>query len=92
MPNHYSALKRTRQTKRRTAINRTNRGSFRSSLRSIRKTLSTGAREKIQPQLPEALSRIDKAVQKGLIHKNTAGRLKSRLMARFNALPATTPQ
>jgi small subunit ribosomal protein S20 len=92
MPNHYSALKRTRQTKRRTAINRTNRGSFRSSLRSIRKTLSTGAREKIQPQLPEALSRIDKAVQKGLIHKNTAGRLKSRLMARFNALPETTPQ
>jgi small subunit ribosomal protein S20 len=45
-------------------------------------------REKAQPQLPEALSRIDKAVQKGLIHKNTAGRLKSRLMARFNALPA----
>jgi small subunit ribosomal protein S20 len=88
MPNHFSALKRARQTKRRTAINRSNKGTFRAGLRGIRKTLATGAREKVQPQLPEALSRIDKAVQKGLIHKNTAGRLKSRLMARFNALPA----
>jgi len=88
MPNHFSALKRARQTKRRTAINRSNKGTFRAGLRRIRKALATGAREKAQPQLPEALSRIDKAVQKGLIHKNTAGRLKSRLMARFNALPA----
>ena len=88
MPNHFSALKRARQTKRRTAVNRSNKGIFRAGLRRIRKTLATGAREKVQPQLPEALSRIDKAVQKGLIHKNAAGRLKSRLMARFNALPA----
>ena len=92
MPNHYSALKRTRQTKRRTVVNRSNKGTFRASLRRIRKTLSTGVQEKAQPQLPEALSRIDKAVQKGLIHKNAAGRLKSRLMARFNALSAAGPK
>jgi len=37
--------------------------------------------------VPPTLSSIDKAVQKGLIHKNTASRLKSRLMARLNATP-----
>jgi small subunit ribosomal protein S20 len=88
MPNHYSALKRMRQTKRRTAVNRQNRGAFRASLREIRKSLTAGTKEKAQELLPGTLSEIDKAVQKGLIRKNTAGRLKSRLMARMNAKPA----
>ncbi len=85
MPNHFSALKRTRQTKRRTAVNRTNKGAFRSQLRNARKIAASGAREKLQPVIPQTLSSIDKAVQKGLIHKNAASRLKSRLMARLNA-------
>ena len=89
MPNHYSALKRARQTKRRTTINRKNKGAFRASLRHARKVLSTGTREESQPVIPQTLSSIDKAVQKGLIHKNTASRLKSRLMARLNATAPT---
>jgi len=84
MPNHFSALKRTRQTKRRTAINRNNKGIFRASLRNARKTLLNGSREESQRVIAGTLSSIDKAVQKGLIHKNTASRLKSRLMARLN--------
>jgi small subunit ribosomal protein S20 len=91
MPNHFSALKRARQTKKRTAVNRMNKGTFRASLRSARQSLETGSREKAQPLIPPTLSSIDKAVQKGLIHKNAAARLKSRLMARWNATaPATT--
>ena len=86
MPNHFSALKRARQTKRRTTINRKNKGVFRASLRAARKTLAAGSREQSQPVIPQTLSGIDKAVQKGLIHKNTASRLKSRLMARLNAI------
>ena len=88
MPNHFSALKRTRQTKRRTTINRMNRGAFRAKLRTTRKNMEAEPREKSQPLIPVTLSSIDKAVQKGLIHKNTASRLKSRLMARWNATPA----
>ncbi|MBI4480698.1 MAG: 30S ribosomal protein S20 [Acidobacteria bacterium] len=88
MPNHYSALKRARQTERRTAVNRKNKGAFRASLRNARSILAAGSREKSQAVVPPTLSSIDKAVQKGLIHKNTASRLKSRLMARLNA---TTP-
>lgn len=82
MANHFSALKRIVQTRKRTAVNRRNKGLLRASLRRIRHTLSLADPEKLQQQMPEAFSRIDKAVQKGVIHKNTAGRLKSRLMAR----------
>jgi small subunit ribosomal protein S20 len=85
MPNHYSALKRMRQTKRRTAVNRTNKGAFRASLRRARKSLESGSTDASKALVPQTLSSIDKAVQKGLIHKNTASRLKSRLMARARA-------
>ena len=89
MPNHYSALKRARQTKRRTTVNRKNKGAFRARLRNARKILATGSRENSQPVIPPTLSSIDKAVQRGLIHKNTASRLKSRLMARLHATAAS---
>ena len=88
MPNHFSALKRARQTKKRTAVNRMNKGAFRAKLRAARKSLDAGPREQAQPLIPSTLSSIDKAVQKGLIHKNAASRLKSRLMARLNTTPA----
>lgn len=84
MPNHYSALKRVRQTKRRTVVNRKNKGVFRARLRQARQVLATGTPEASQQAVPQALSSIDKAVQKGLIHKNTASRLKSRLMAQLH--------
>jgi small subunit ribosomal protein S20 len=62
-------------------VNRSNNGAFRASLRRARKSLAGGP-EAAKAVLPQTLSSIDKAVQKGLIHKNTAARLKSRLMAR----------
>ena len=86
MANHFSALKRVSQTRKRTAVNRRNKGILRANLRIFRQTLATNDPEKAQQQIPQTLSRIDKAVQKGILHKNTAGRLKSRLMVRANAL------
>ena len=87
MANHFSALKRAAQTRKRTAVNRQRKGVLRASLRGFRQTVAQGDREKVQPQLPGTISAIDKAVNKGAIHKNTAARLKSRLMARVNTLP-----
>ncbi len=91
MPNHFSALKRARQTKKRTAVNRANNGAFRAKLRNARKSLASSPRETVQPLIPQTLSGIDKAVQKGLIHKNAASRLKSRLMARLHAAAPSSP-
>ena len=88
MANHHSAVKRVTQTRKRTAVNRLRKGVLRGSLRSYRETLTEGNIEKARPELPQTVSSIDKAAQKGLIHKNTAARLKSRLMARLNALTA----
>ena len=90
MPNHISALKRARQTKRRTVVNRKNKGAFRATLRNARKALASASPEKSPAAVPQTLSSIDKAVQKGLIHKNTASRLKSRLMKRANTASAKT--
>ncbi len=91
MANHYSALKRVNQTRKRTAVNRRSKGVLRASLRSLRQTLAAKVPEKAQQQISQTLSRIDKAVQKGILHKNTAGRLKSRLTVRVNALAAAKP-
>jgi small subunit ribosomal protein S20 len=86
MANHFSALKRVRQTRRRTARNRISKGVLRAGLREIREVLAAGNPNQIQLQMPAAFSRLDKAIHKGVLHRNTAARLKSRLMARLHAL------
>ncbi len=86
MANHVSALKRVSQTRKRTAVNKRGKGLLRSSVRSFREVLAGKDGEKVRAQFPLTVSSIDKAAQKGLIHKNTAARLKSRLAARLNAI------
>ena len=86
MANHVSALKRTRQTATRTAVNRSNRTSFRSSLRALREAIQKGDAKAADEQYRATVSALDKSVQKGILHKNTASRYKSRLSARVKAL------
>ena len=88
MANHFSALKRARQTTKRTANNRANTSRLRTALRGFRETLQTGDGKKAQTAFSSTVSMIDKAVKKGTIHKNTAARYKSRLNARLAALKA----
>ena len=85
MANHFSALKRARQTEKRTQVNRANKSRLRTALRSLREAIGKGDQKAIQSGLGETVSIIDKAVQKGTIHKNTAARYKSRLSARIKA-------
>ena len=86
MANHFSALKRARQTVQRTATNRFNKSRLRTELRKLRTAISSGNREQAQAALKGAVSVLDKSVQKGVLHKNTASRYKSRLSARVNAV------
>ena len=85
MANHVSALKRARQTEKRTARNRANTSQFRTALRKFRQTLQSGKPADAKAAFAGTVSAIDKAVKKGVIHKNTAGRYKSRLAARLAA-------
>lgn len=83
MANHFSALKRARQTTKRTAQNRANASRLRTALRKFRAALQSGDSAQAKTQFSECVSSIDQAVRKGVIHKNTAARYKSRLNARL---------
>ena len=84
MPNHKSAEKRMRQNEKRRVINRNNRGRLRTGIKRLRAALDSGDQAAVQALLPETVSLIDKAVQKGVLHRNAAARYKSRLTSRVN--------
>ena len=86
MANHVSALKRARQTETRTEVNRANRSRVRTSLRAMREALTKGDAKAAQTQYRDTVSTLDKGVQKGVLHSNTASRYKARLNARVKAL------
>jgi len=86
MANHFSALKRARQTDKRTARNRANTSRLRTSLRQLRESLAKGDKAAAEQTFRQTVSAMDKAIQKGVIHANTASRYKSRLSARLNGL------
>ncbi len=88
MANHLSALKRARQTEKRTATNRTNTSRLRGVLRELRETIAKGDKAAAEKSYRATVSALDKAIQKGVLHKNTAARYKSRLSARVRALAA----
>jgi len=86
MANHFSALKRARQTVKRTVRNRANTSRLRSALREFRESLAKGDKAAAQQTFRATVSALDKAIQKGVLHKNTANRYKSRLSARLSAV------
>ncbi len=86
MANHVSSLKRARQTVVKTEVNRANRTRVRGSLRLMREALVAGDVSAAQTQFKATVSALDKSVQKGVLHKNTVSRYKSRLNARLKAL------
>ncbi|ABF42547.1 SSU ribosomal protein S20P [Candidatus Koribacter versatilis Ellin345] len=85
MANHYSALKRARQTETRTARNRANTSRMRTQLRALRTAIAGGDAAQVKTEFSGTVSLLDKAVQKGVLHKNTASRYKARLSARVKA-------
>jgi len=86
MANHYSALKRARQTGSKTVRNRANKSRLRGALRSLRQAIAKGDKEATQNAFRATVSEVDKGVQKGVIHKNTASRYKARLNSRVKAV------
>ncbi|HJQ30623.1 MAG TPA: 30S ribosomal protein S20 [Pyrinomonadaceae bacterium] len=82
MPNHKSAEKRVRQNEKRREVNRGNRSRLRTGIKKLRAAFESGDAGSAQTLLPETVSLIDKAVQKGVLHRNAAARYKSRLTVR----------
>ena len=82
MASHESALKAHRQNVKRRDHNRQLRTRLRSALRDIRAAVDAGTSDKVADSVRQTVSLVDKMAAKGLIHRNTAGRYKSRLAAR----------
>lgn len=86
MANHKSAEKRARQNIKRNEINRGNRGRLRTEIKKLRTALAGHDKATSGEQLNPTVSLIDKMVNKGIIHKNTAARYKSRLTKHVSEL------
>lgn len=83
--NIKSQIKRNRQTEKRNARNRAIRAELRTRTRSVLEAAEAGA-DDTDEKLRLAIKRIDMAVTKGTLHKNTAARTKSRLTKRVRSL------
>ena len=84
MASHASALKAHRQNVVHRDRNRAMRSRLRGALRSIRTAIDAGEPAQVKDALRDTISLVDKMAAKGLIHKNAAGRYKSRLSARVS--------
>ena len=85
MANIKSQIKRNRQNDKRRLRNRVYRGTARIAVKSARTAIDDGAPQS-QAELMTAISALDKAAEKGVIHKNNAARRKSRLMKAFGKM------
>lgn len=85
MPNIKSAIKRTKTSEKRRIRNASQKSSLRSAVKAV-ESAAANKDEQAKDLLHAAIKRLDKAVTKGLLHKNTAARKKSRLTKRINSL------
>jgi small subunit ribosomal protein S20 len=83
-----SALKANRQNIKRREHNRQMRSKLRSALKAIRVSLEAKDLSAAKTALNQTVSIVDKMATKGIIHRNTAGRYKSRLSARMSKATA----
>lgn len=86
MANHKSAEKRVRQNVKRNANNRANRSKLRTQIKKLRAALGQSDQAGSTELLNPTVSLIDKMVNKGIIHRNTAARYKSRLTKHVSEL------
>jgi small subunit ribosomal protein S20 len=84
LANIKSALKRIRSSERKRARNKPVRSALKTFVRSANTQINTEGGEEAAHAVVRAISELDKAANKGIIHRNQAARRKSRLMAKFN--------
>lgn len=86
MANHKSALKRIRQTERRTAVNGNRIGRIRTFVKKVEMAIAAGDKNAATDALKEAQPEMHRGVTKGVLPKATVSRKISRLAQRINAL------
>ena len=85
MASHASALKAHRQSLKNREHNRQFRSRLRTALKNVRTAIDGNDKAAARTALNQVISLIDRMASKGVIHRNAAGRYKSRLSARLAA-------
>lgn len=88
MPNIKSAIKRVKKSEKRRLRNSMIKSDLRTAVKKVNVAIDNKDQEAVKDLLINATKKLDKAASKGVIHKNKAARLKSRLMKKANALNA----
>jgi small subunit ribosomal protein S20 len=86
MANTAQARKRARQSEKRRALNNAAQSELRTAIKKVRKAIAGGDKAAAQAALDASRSTIDAMARKGMFHRNTAARHKSRLQAAIKAL------
>jgi small subunit ribosomal protein S20 len=88
VPNIKSAIKRVKTSEKRRLQNASQKSALRTAVKSVETAIQNNDREAALKAYQLAAKKLDKAVTKGLLHKNAAARKKSRLAKKINALAA----
>ena len=88
MPNIKSAIKRVKTNDKRRMLNASQKSALRTAVKAADVALANNEVETAKAAVANASKKLDKAVTKGLVHKNAAARKKSRLATKLNALLA----
>jgi len=95
LPRSNSVKKQVRVTEKRRLRNKSIRSLCKTNITKAEKLIFLGELESAQPMVVDAISSLDKAAEKGVIHPNNAARRKSRLMKKLNqslALSSAEPE
>lgn len=89
MANTKSAIKNIRKSERRREINKARKGTLRTQIKKLRSLVKAGDAEGAAKELIRTVSVIDRSLRKGILHRNTAGRYKSRLTRSVRGLSSS---
>jgi small subunit ribosomal protein S20 len=89
LANTKSAIKRIRSSRRRAQHNQVTRSTARTYVKRARRLIEQGDLDEAQAVVVQAVSALDKAAEKGVIHRNNAARRKSRLVKMLNQARAS---
>lgn len=87
-----SPVKRHRQSLRRQERNHARKSAARTAIRHTRELMASGTQEEAAAAMRETVSILDRAARRGVFHRNTVARRKSRLMRQINAMGTSTQE
>ena len=88
MANSLSAKKRVRQNEKHRITNRARKSMVKTQIKHFQTAVAAGDKESAQEKYHLLVKKLDKVASTSTMHKNTAGRIKSRMAKQLNALTA----